>query len=285
MKECYSNKKTIGGIDLDIDLKAAGKRIKEIREQHKYSMARFSKLVGNSSASTVNNWEKGNNLPNQERLEKLALFGNTTADWIRYGDFEVYVKQLLSESELKQELDEQQLKQLIKALNKQRITYSQDLKILLTANELFPDLFEMSYLLKSSEQTASLISEDSTMYRIEQNDRYRTDFLPIIEKLLQDSNQKEINAAILYIIFDLLNRAEPTQNYPSIVQIFTMLSAIITNDITYRKRPTKVVDYTKLIKKHDKGKPLAKKSVLKKYDQTKEQLINLLDEFYSEYNT
>ncbi|MEI5988886.1 hypothetical protein A5881_000373 [Enterococcus termitis] len=270
---------------MDIDLKAAGKRIKEIREQHKYSMARFSKLIGNSSASTVNNWEKGNNLPNQERLERLALFGNTTVDWIRYGDFETYVKQLLSESELKQELDEPQLKQLIKALKKQRITYSQDLKILLAANELFPDLFEMNYQLEFSDQTVSLISEDSTTYLIEQNDRYRTDFLPMIEKLLHDSNQKEINAAIFYLVLDLLNRAETTQNYPSIIQVFTMLSEIITNDIAYRKRPSsKVVDYAKLIKKHDKGNPLAKKNVLKKYDQTKDQLINLLDDFYSEYN-
>ncbi|ALS00959.1 hypothetical protein ATZ33_06120 [Enterococcus silesiacus] len=270
---------------MEIDLKAAGKRIKEIREQHKYSMARFSKLVGNSSASTVNNWEKGNNLPNQERLEKLALFGNTTVDWIRYGDFETYVKQLLSEAELKQELDKQQLKQLTEVLKKQKITYSQDLKILLAANDLFPDLFEMSYQLELSEQNVSLISEDFTTYRIEQNDRYRTDFLPMIEELLHDSNKKEINATVLYIVFDLLNRTETTQNYLSITQIFTILSEIITNDVTYRKKPTsKVIDYTKLLKKHNKGKPLAKKNALNKYDQTKEELIRLLDEFYSEYN-
>ncbi|MGX7148480.1 helix-turn-helix domain-containing protein [Enterococcus ureasiticus] len=270
---------------MEIDLKEAGNRIKEIRRQHKYSMALFSNLVGNSSASTVNNWEKGNNLPKQDRLEKIAILGNTTADWIRYGEFTEYVKKLLTEASLRKNLADDQLEELIHVLKKYKITYSQDLKILTTANELFPDLFETRYQLELSEQKTSLIAEDFTTYRIEQNDRYRSDFLPMMEELLHDSNQKEINASVLFLVFDLLKRTETSKNFLSISQIFTMLAEILTNDIAYKnKLSSKVVDYADLTKTRSKGKPLSEKTVKKKYEQTKKDLVDLLDKFYSDYN-
>jgi len=269
---------------LEIDLKAAGKRIKEIRDQHKYSMALFANLVGNASASTVNNWEKGNNLPKPERLEKIAILGNTTIDWIRYGAFKDYVKQLLSEANLQHQLENEQLELLIHSLKKQKISYSQDLKILTTANELFPDLFEINYQSELSEQF-SLISEDSTLYRIEQNDRYRTDFLPMIEELLYHSNQKEINASVLFLVFDLLKRSESCKLFPEVPQIFALLSEVITNDIVYRTKHTmKSIDYNSSLKKPKQGKLLTEKTVTKKYAQVKKELIYLLDEFYADYN-
>ncbi|EOH99191.1 hypothetical protein UAY_01968 [Enterococcus moraviensis ATCC BAA-383] len=270
---------------MKIDLKATGNRIKEIRKQHNYSMAAFANLVGNSSASTVNNWEKGNNLPKQARLEKIAILGNTTADWLRYGDFNDYIKQLLAKATLKKELTEEQLDQLIADLKKQKITYSQDLKILTLANELFPDLFESSYLVGLSQQPTSLIAEDFTTYHIEKDACYRADILPIIEDLLHDSPQKEINASILFIVFNLLKRAEHSNEFLTIPEILTLLSDVITDDIAYQHTSTsKVVDYTELIKKRTKGKRLSDKTVKKKYVQTKTTLEALLDQFYSEYH-
>ncbi|WP_348922716.1 helix-turn-helix domain-containing protein [Enterococcus rotai] len=272
---------------MEINLKAVGLRIKQIRKQHNYSMARFANLVGNSSASTVNNWEKGNNLPKQDRLEKIAILGSTTADWIRYGDFENYVTQLLNEANLPHELSIEQLQQLILTLKKQKITYTQDLKILTTASNLFPVYFEKNYPFDLSKPHALLISEDSTTYSIEQNDRYRTGFLPMIEALLHDSDQKELNASVLFLVFDLLKRTESNNHFLSILPLFKMISDIVTNDITYRNKPIgKIVNYDDLTKKHtaNKGKPLSGKIVLKKYSQTKKDLIDVLDAFYSEYN-
>ncbi|EOL43383.1 helix-turn-helix domain-containing protein [Enterococcus caccae] len=270
---------------MEIDLKAAGKRIEEIRKQHNYSMALFANLVGNSSASTVNNWEKGNNLPKQERLEKIAILGNKTADWIRYGDFDNYVKQLLSEANLEKELSQNQLEQLSLALAKRKISYTQDLEILTTAIEMFPNHFEKSYQFELSGHHSTLISEDLTRYSIEQNNRYRTGFLPMIEELLHDSDQKEINASVLFLVFDLLKRTESNDNFRMIPELFTMISEILTNDISYRNKTTaKIIHYDDLFKQRIKGTPLAKKSVKKKYSQTKNNLIQVLDEFYSTYN-
>lgn len=270
---------------MEIDLKEAGNRIRKIRTQHNYSMALFSNLVGNSSASTVNNWEKGNNLPKKERLEKIAILGNTTADWIRYGEFIEYVKKLLTEANLQKDLSKEQLERLVHVLKKQKITYSQDLKILTAANELFPDLFETRYNLELSEKNTSLIAEDSTTYRIEKNDRYRANFLPMIEELLLESSQKEINASVLFLVFDLLKRTETSSHVLSIPQIFTILSEVLTNDIAYKNNfPSKIADYTELTKVRRTKKPLSEKTMKKKYEQAKNDLVGLLDEFYSENN-
>lgn len=270
---------------MEIDLIAAGKRINQIRKQHNYSMALFSNLIGNSSASTVNNWEKGNNLPRQERLEKLAILGNTTVDWIRYGDFEDYVQQLLTSTDLSEELTSEQFEKLIQTLNKQKISYSQDLDILTTANDLFPHLFEKNYQLAQFQSKELLISEDSTAYHIEKNYRYRSDFLPIIEELLHTSTNKEINSTVFFQLFDLLKRSESNSYFPSIPQIIALLSQVLTNDIAYRSKPvSNVVEYSEMIKQQPSRKRLAENTINKNYRQTKEDILHLLDKFHSEYN-
>ncbi|MDA9470948.1 helix-turn-helix domain-containing protein [Enterococcus sp. 5H] len=268
---------------MEIDLIEAGKRISQIRKKHKYSMASFATLIGNSSASTVNNWEKGNNLPKQERLKKIAILGNTTADWIRYGDFDTYVQQLLVSATLP--LTSEQFEQLLKTLKKEKISYRQDLKILTTVHDLFPNLVEQRYQLDASNPRELLISEDSTEYTIEKDDRYRSDFLPVIEELLQNSNNKTINEVVLFQLFDMLRRSEANTQFPLITKIIAILSEILTNDIVYPScSNSKIVNYTELVKEKPKRKPLAEKTVQKKYHDSKTELIHLLDEFYSEYN-
>lgn len=268
---------------MEIDLIEAGKRVSQIRKKHKYSMARFATLIGNSSASTVNNWEKGNNLPKQERLEKIAILGNTTADWIRYGDFDTYVQQLLASATLT--LTAKQFEHLLKTLKKEKISYRQDLKILTTIHNLFPNIVEQRYQLDVSIPKELLISEDSTEYSIEKDNRYRSDFLPEIEELLQNSNKKTINEVVLFQLFDMLKRSESNAQFPLIIKIIAILSEILTNDIVYPSRSnSKIVNYTELVKKKPKGKPLTEKSVQKKYHDSKTELMHLLDEFYSEYD-
>ncbi|GGC79899.1 helix-turn-helix domain-containing protein [Enterococcus wangshanyuanii] len=270
---------------MKIDLKAAGQRIKDIRCQHNYSMARFSKLVGNSSASTVNNWEKGNNLPKEERLEKLAILGNTTVNWIRYGSFEEYVVRLLSQNRLNGSLQKEQLQQLMQTLKKQKISYLQDLEILTIAHELFPNLFETTYQISRSQKNNLVISEDSMIYRIEQDDQYRTDFLPKIDALFHRSSQKQINDILLFQLFDLLERTEENQLLPSLTQIFSIIADIVTNDISYDNlHKEKIVNYSALSDKQTNQKKLSDKTIQKRFAQEKETLLALLDAFYIDHN-
>ncbi|QAA29067.1 helix-turn-helix transcriptional regulator [Lactiplantibacillus plantarum] len=71
---------------MEINKKDVGLRIKKIRLSHHYTMENFGKLIG-APKSAVNNWEKGRNLPSSERLEKIAILGNTNVDMLLFGSF------------------------------------------------------------------------------------------------------------------------------------------------------------------------------------------------------
>ncbi|MHC5216113.1 helix-turn-helix domain-containing protein [Enterococcus sp. LJL128] len=173
------------------NLFAAGERIKSIRKKHRYSMAAFAKLVGNSSASTVNNWEKGNNLPKRERLEKIAILGNTTVSWIKYGTFTEYVLSLLVDINPSIKLSDDQLHKLITTLQQKSISYEEDLDILATAKNLFPTAFDYVYEKKNTEVFA-LIGEEATDYFIEKDPSYRIQLLPVINQLAKDETKFQL---------------------------------------------------------------------------------------------
>lgn len=80
---------------MELDLIAIGKRIAEIRRSNRYTMSEFGKLLGGVNKSAVNNWEKGRNLPEQNRLDQIALIGRTSVTEILYGDFETYTFNVL----------------------------------------------------------------------------------------------------------------------------------------------------------------------------------------------
>lgn len=59
---------------MDINAKSVGSRINDIRLSLGLSMEQFGKLF-NTSKGTVNNWEKGRNLPNKENLVIISEMG------------------------------------------------------------------------------------------------------------------------------------------------------------------------------------------------------------------
>lgn len=81
---------------MNIDKKAVGKRIKDIRLSLGLSMAKFGVLLGDVPRSSVNNWERSVYLPRTETLSKIAEVGNTTNEYLLYGDQEdEYIRDLL----------------------------------------------------------------------------------------------------------------------------------------------------------------------------------------------
>lgn len=69
---------------MEIDNVAVGSRIKSIRLDKGATMEEFGKAF-NTSKGTVNNWEKGRNLPNKENLLKIAKIGNISVEQLLYG--------------------------------------------------------------------------------------------------------------------------------------------------------------------------------------------------------
>ncbi|MGQ4068247.1 helix-turn-helix domain-containing protein [Enterococcus mundtii] len=80
---------------MKVNKKLAGKRIKNIRTSLAHTMEQFAILTDSSNTSAVNNWERGYNLPNKTKLKKIAILGNTTTDWIKWGTLEEYITSYL----------------------------------------------------------------------------------------------------------------------------------------------------------------------------------------------
>lgn len=81
---------------MNVDKKAVGKRIKDVRLSLGLSMAKFGVLLGGIPRSSVNNWEHSVYLPGAEALNKIAEAGNTTNEYLLYGDHaDEYILELL----------------------------------------------------------------------------------------------------------------------------------------------------------------------------------------------
>ena len=79
----------------NVDKKAVGRRIKQIRINKGYTLEGFGKLDNlNTSKSIVLRWENGTSLPNQSRLEIIAKLGNITVNELLYGDTEKDIEEL-----------------------------------------------------------------------------------------------------------------------------------------------------------------------------------------------
>ncbi|UJF15012.1 helix-turn-helix domain-containing protein [Jeotgalibaca sp. MA1X17-3] len=72
--------------------KEVGLRIRSIRKKLGLSMTEFAKRIDDKSKSgTVSNWETGKNLPNNERLKKIAELGEIEINELIYGSLENYL--------------------------------------------------------------------------------------------------------------------------------------------------------------------------------------------------
>lgn len=177
-------------------------------------MARFGKLLGNTSASTINNWEKGNNLPKKGRLEQIALLGNTNVSWLLYGEFDQYVYDLLFSLKQKELLTPEQLVRLCDYLKKKEISYSQELAILTTANVLFPEAFQANYPETfTSNKNQAIVAESFTLYEIETQINYRTRLLPLLETALTKKTQATPSIDLIEQFLLFLNVFELDYSY------------------------------------------------------------------------
>lgn len=87
-----------------MDKTAIGIRIKNIRQKKGLNQNEFGKLVLDAHKSLVSKWEKGQSLPNNERLKKIAELGETTVEYLLYGSLDDYARNLLND--LEKELNE-----------------------------------------------------------------------------------------------------------------------------------------------------------------------------------
>lgn len=266
-----------GGITLKIDSIAAGRRIKKIRKQHNYTMLQFAKMLGFSSPSTVNNWEKGNNLPLDERLDKIALLGNTTVAWIKYGNFSNYVRKLLQDAYSQSEsfqLNSAVFKQLLYSLEKQQLSYHDDLQILTIAKSDYPELFEKNRLLQEY-----MVGEETYTYSVEKNKFYRKTVLPQIEEIFTTKENQTLNIEAFLRLFDLLNTTKIKDH--AHLKIIHDLIDCFTFLITLEAKGTQPAESNSHKTVNEDSTKVSSNS---EFLKSKNQLISLIDSFHTRYH-
>lgn len=76
---------------ININKKAVGSRIKQIRTNKGYTLESFGKLFG-ASKSNVQKWETGFTLPNKERLASISKIADMTVNELIYGSISEYLE-------------------------------------------------------------------------------------------------------------------------------------------------------------------------------------------------
>lgn len=118
-----------------IDKKEVGERILKIRKSYGYSMKEFGEAVGHAPKGSVNSWEKGVNLPNEERLKQIASMGNMSVNELLYGSFKEYVEKLVRDR-LGIQLTDRFLSLFYQAMQQSGFTYGDDVEIVRFLNGL-----------------------------------------------------------------------------------------------------------------------------------------------------
>ena len=76
---------------ININKKAVGSRIKQIRTNKGYTLESFGKLFG-ASKSNVQKWETGFTLPNKERLATISKIADITVNELLSGSIDEYLE-------------------------------------------------------------------------------------------------------------------------------------------------------------------------------------------------
>lgn len=121
---------------MQIDKQKVGTKIYNIRVQNGYSMEQFGKQIDDAPRGSVNSWEKGINLPNKERLELIAIMGNTTTNELLYGSLNEYVEDLIATS-LGIKISNHFIDSFTDFLKSKGFTYGDDVEILRFAKVFF----------------------------------------------------------------------------------------------------------------------------------------------------
>lgn len=79
-------------MDINEQKNAVGERIKLIRKKRGETLEQFGNAIGGVLKSNVSKWERGQSLPNNERIKKISELGNVSVNYLLTGksDIEIF---------------------------------------------------------------------------------------------------------------------------------------------------------------------------------------------------
>ncbi len=212
-----------------IDTKEVGKRIKSIRlnlSSKKVSLEEFGRLFDPvATKATVSKWERGQYLPNNERLFKIAEIGNVTTDYILFGkQLNGYGKRI-EDLRKAEKLTQEELGRILSPMKSEE-------EIAAIENEVyFPKYEELKQLAEKLNSTvhfiAFAISRRQSVHSLTDYDVYKK--LDTTENLLQASDLKNDDLIDSDMFFYQMNdiRLKQIDNpdyYNSVAKLITLIN-------------------------------------------------------------
>lgn len=175
--------------DSDIDKKAVGIRIKEVRSNSNMTMEALGKKL-NVSKSAIAHWEKGTNLPNKDRLKAISEILKTSVSYLLYGK-----KTLL-------DMNESERKQYIVQLkNKNENNYlrtKSDLENEILVAMLYDDFLNFDFE-QADEQVIMLLISVFGLFEEKPNDRNLHEALANLILELYASEQEDLESKLVIL--------------------------------------------------------------------------------------
>ena len=212
-----------------IDNVEVGKRIKQIRTEYfekKLTQTEFGQLIDSAvKKSSVRDWENGNNLPNKERLKKIANIANVSVDYILFGKKINGYGERIENLRKKERLTQDELGRVLLPMKSEE-------EIAAIENEVyFPKYEELKQFSEKLNSTiyfiAFGITRRQSVHSLTDYDVYKK--LDTTEKLLQTSDLKNDELVDSYMFFYKMNdiRLKQIDNpdyYNSVAKLITLIN-------------------------------------------------------------
>lgn len=194
-----------------------GKRIEQIRNEKGMSQEEFGSLIDNAHKSLVSKWEKGQSLPNNNRLKLIATLGRMNVNQLLYGDFNTFLYTLVHEyktsgkhtffrNTLNQLEDDGQLNKvytyLIDRVESLGFSYQDENKIISELESILSDHFDdfANFSLDMAPEEILLFAE-----------KYLKGFTEA-EKLADTEKEKQTYKRYIKLCQDIINRVSEIEN-------------------------------------------------------------------------
>lgn len=207
--------------------KEVGERIRSIRKNLGLSMTDFAaKIDEKAKSGTVSNWETGKNLPNNERLKRIADIGNTNVNFLLHGgttDFIINNLKNLLPIEYKdfRGISSDWIFYLSKQIDEKGISVFEIEKIKSIVNEYLPKIIEdfekyhdkmLSFIAKNIEHKKQCIN-----YFMSANSSFDKTGIEKIEYIFENANLLSLEEMVLlhsniedlYIYLDSISNNKP----------------------------------------------------------------------------
>lgn len=216
---------------MELDRNAIGKRIKKIRTDKKWTLEQFGQLVLDAGRGTVSNWENGTFLPNDKRLERIALIGNISVEELLYGSIPEFIETIFNIFEKNDFHIENQTKDYVLSVaQSKQYSYHNISNIIGEILNLHPDFaYQNNY--HSLLGKFNVFDSQVRTFSFENDALYRRNILPLLKELLENDDSESLNSQNILALLDMLCRSN-TSNKESIFNIIKYLSWISTQNIT-----------------------------------------------------